>query len=71
MDADPWCLNEKTSRLLPFVVNPVVVSSSPLFAMHSRFGTGAEYSPCGIFPCGKNPVQNPPPPVFRVHKQVE
>ena len=27
MDADPWCLNEKTSHLLPFVVNPVVVSS--------------------------------------------
>ena len=22
-------------------------------------GTGAEYSPCGIFPCGKNPVQTP------------
>ena len=32
---------------------------SPLF-----FGTGAEYSPCGIFPCGKNPVQNPPPPRY-------
>ena len=28
MDADPWCLNEKTSHLLPFVVNPVVVSSA-------------------------------------------
>ena len=28
MDADPWCLNEKTSHPLPFVVNPVVVGSA-------------------------------------------
>ena len=30
-DADPWCLNEKTSHVLPFVANPVVVSSAGVF----------------------------------------
>ena len=59
----------------------IAIPGSPLFAMHSRFGrcgifplifgTGAEYSPCGIFPCGKTPVQNFPLPGIRmaVHRR--
>ena len=36
IDADPWCLNEKTSHVLPFVVNPAVVSSAGLFGFLVR-----------------------------------
>ena len=50
----------------------IAIPGSLLLPMHCRFGrcgifplifwTGAEFSPCGIFPCGKIPVQNFPPP---------
>ena len=36
MDADPWVLNEKTSHVLPFVVNPVIVSSAGFFGFLVR-----------------------------------
>ena len=50
----------------------IAIPGSLLLPMHCRFGrcgifplifwTGAEFSPCRIFPCGKIPVQNSPPP---------
>ena len=64
MDADPWCLNEKTSHLLPFVVNPVnalkiwEVRNFPLdFLGQVRNIPRAEFSPAE-----KTPYRIPPPP---------